>query len=89
MPILACMFVNAYLKEHPNFHRDTLKAALAQLLQKGMSLSMDMLIEFLKMRENARQDKLEEAIKIFFELKAYMSSFLRVNSTSVLTKAIL
>ena len=83
------MFVNAYLKEHPNFHRDTLKAALAQLLQKGMSLSMDMLIEFLKMRENARQDKLEEAIKIFFELKAYMSSFLRVNSTSVLTKAIL
>ena len=30
-----------------------------------MSLSMDMLVDFLKMKENARQDKTEEAIKIF------------------------
>ena len=50
MPILPCMFVDAFLKEHLNFHRDTLKAALAQLQEKGMSLSMDMLIDFLKMR---------------------------------------
>ena len=76
VPILPCMFVDAYLKEHPNFHRDTLKAALAQLQKKGMSLRMDMLVDFLKMRANARQDKIEDAIKIFFELKADMRSVL-------------
>ena len=75
------------LKEHPNFHRDTLKAALAQLQEKGMNLSMNMLVDFLKMRENAIQDK-EEAIKIFFDLKADMCLLLTVG-TSVLTKAIL
>ena len=83
------MFVDAYRKDHPNFHRDTLKAALVQLQKKGMSLRMDMLVDFLKMRENARQDKTEEAIKIFFELKADMCSFLLADGTSVLTKAIL
>ena len=34
-----------------------------------MSLRIDMLIDVLKMREKVRQDKIEEAIKIFFELK--------------------
>ena len=82
------MFVDAYLKEHPTFHRDTLKAALAQLQKKGMSLRMDMLVDFLKMREDARQDEIEDAIKIFFELKADMRSFLLADGTSVLTKDI-
>ena len=89
VPILPCMFVDAYLKEHPKFHRDTLKAALAQLQEKGMNLRMDMLVDFLNMRENAKQYKIEEAIKIFFELKADMRSFLLADGTSVLTKAIL
>ena len=88
VPILPCMFVDAYLKEHPTFHRDTLKAALAQLQKKGMSLRMDMLVDFLKMREDARQDEIEDAIKIFFELKADMRSFLLADGTSVLTKDI-
>ena len=48
---------------------------------------MNMLIDFLKMRENAIQDK-EVAIKIFFDLKADMCLLLTVG-TSVLTKAIL
>ena len=46
VPILPCMFVDAYLKEHAKFHRGTLKAALAQLQEKGMSLRMDMLVTF-------------------------------------------
>ena len=45
-------------------HRKTLKAALAQLQEKGMSLSM--LVDSLKIREIARQDKIEETIKICF-----------------------
>ena len=40
------------------------------------------------MRENARQDKIEEAIQIFFELKADMG-LLPTVGISVLTKAIL
>ena len=62
VPIMPCMFVHAYLKEHPSFHRETLKAALAQLQEKGMALSISMLVDFLKIRENARQDKIKETI---------------------------
>ena len=91
VPIIPYMFVDAYLKkEYPQtFHRETLKAALAQLQAKGMTLSMSMLVDLLKIRENARQDKIEETIKIFFELKANMTSFWPTQGSSVLTKAIL
>ena len=57
VPILPCMLVDADLKEHHNVHGDTLKAALAQLQERGMGLNM--LVDFLKIRENARQDKIE------------------------------
>ena len=89
VPIMPCMFVDAYLKEYSSFHRETLKAALAQLQEKGMTLSMSMLVDFLKIRENARQDKIEETFKIFFELKADMTSLGPILGSSVLTKAIL
>ena len=49
---------------------------------------MGMTVDVLKMRENARQDKIEEAIKKKIELKADMRSFLLADGTSVLTKDI-
>ena len=53
-----------------------------------MNLHMGMTVDVLKMRENARQDKIEEAIKKKIELKADMRSFLLADGTSVLTKDI-
>ena len=90
VPIMPCMFVDTYLKEYPRtFHRETLKAALAQLQAKGMTLSMSMLVDLFKIRENATQDKIEETIRIFFELNADMTSSWPTEGSSVLTEAIL
>ena len=91
VPIIPYMFVDAYLKkEYPRtFHRETLKAALAQLQAKGMTLSMSMLVDLFKIRENATQDKIEETIRIFFELNADMTSPWPTEGSSVLTEAIL
>ena len=91
VPIIPYMFVDAYLKkEYPRtFHRETLKAALAQLQAKGVTLRMSMLVDLFKIRENTTQDKIEETIRIFFELNADMTSFWPTEGSSVLTEAIL
>ena len=91
VPIIPYMFVDAYLKkEYPQtFHRETLKAALAQLQAKGVTLRMSMLVDLLNIRENTTQDKIEETIRIFFELNADMTSPWPTEGSSVLTEAIL